>query len=85
MRLDHDIYAVVGILYAAIRLEKITQQEVWEFSSYIEIRGDIHTQVATLNVNMTLESETPTPSFNVKCDNKYSFVLKEDKKVIFLS
>ena len=25
------------------------------------IRGRIHTQVATHNVNMTLESETPTP------------------------
>ena len=26
-----------------------------------KVRGDIHTQVATLNVNMTLESETPIP------------------------
>ena len=25
------------------------------------LRGGIHTQVATLNVNMTLESEIPTP------------------------
>ena len=41
---------------------------------------------------MTLESE-PTPPllhppfppyFNVKCGNKYSFISKEDKKVIFL-
>ena len=51
-------------------------------------RDDIHTQVATLNVNMTLESEPPSPlpplSFNVKCGNKYSFVSKEDEKVIFL-
>ena len=29
---------------------------------------------------MMLESETPTPSFNVTCGNKYSFVSKEDKK-----
>ena len=25
------------------------------------LRGGIHTQVSTLNINMTLESETPTP------------------------
>ena len=25
------------------------------------LKGGIHTQVVTLNVNMTLESETPTP------------------------
>ena len=47
------------------------------------LRGDIHTQVAMLNVNMTLESETPTPSFNVNHGNKYSFISKEDKKFIF--
>ena len=48
-------------------------------------KGDIHTQVAMLNVNMMLKSETPTPPFNIKCGNKYSFVLKEDKKSYFLS
>ena len=36
---------------------------------------------------MSLEFETPTPtpppSFNVKCGNKYSFISKEEKKVIF--
>ena len=45
------------------------------------VRGDIHTNVVTLNVNMTLESDTPTPpplcllthSINVRCGNKCSF------------
>ena len=36
---------------------------------YLQVKGDIHTQVAMLNVNMTLESETPTPFFNIKCGN----------------
>ena len=41
------------------------------------LRGDIHTKVVTLNVNMTLESDTPTllptHSINVRCGNKCSF------------
>ena len=31
-----------------------------EFHKYL-LRGDIHTQVAILIFNMTLEAETPTP------------------------
>ena len=39
----------------------------------------------TLKVNMMVESETsPQTYFNAKCGNKYSFVSKEDKKVMFL-
>ena len=52
----------------------------------IFFRGDIHTQVATLNVNMTLESETPNPPLlmSTVATNRYAFVSKEDKKVVFL-
>ena len=35
---------------------------IQKHAKFKPIRGDIHTQVATLNVSMTLESETPTPS-----------------------
>ena len=46
-------------------------------SYIVGIRGDIHTQVATLNVNMTLESETSSvatniPSFRRKTKKSYS-------------
>ena len=49
------------------------------------VRGGIHTQVATLNVNMTLESGIPPPHafFNFDCGKKYSLVSYE--KVIFLN
>ena len=58
-----------------------------EFHKYL-LRGDIHTQVAILNVNMMLEAETPTlpspPLTSSAVTNIPSFQ-KKTKKSYFLS
>ena len=65
-------------IYKMIEIEKL------KGFFYLSVRGDIHTEVATLNVNITWESEPPPPLTLSVATNIPSF-WRKTKNLYFLS
>ena len=89
MNLFHEWYFFSKKPFAAKTADGISRGiEEIELNMTLQrlIRGKIHTQVATCNINITFESETPTlPFFNIMETNIPSFRRKTKKSRIFKS